>query len=420
MIEAGNILLRDARASFLKDLTLLKSTGNVEEAFSAWLLGSQVLHELDLATAVATAAQHSGAARTYRDVAVLGYGADTLGQDPAVISALNAGLQWLSGRPAFSAHTTPSFEVDGPALLGLALGIRAVESPLRDDVTAWMLEFLPKSARMQRVDGWDKCLISASAAVLGKLTLVPMPADLDIADLRIALRAKGICVASSSEEEDASAALAVIKGAEASAVDPVRSAARLAALEWILRCMPVIDLARPNTEQVLALLERMPAALKRWTWETSHRTGKKKGVPIRWTVENEYHVQNILWLLLSPVFPDLEDEENLPSLGHKHPRYDLGIPSLRLIIEVKYVRKGSQGDFAQVINEVAADASLYRTPNSGYDKLIAFVWDDSRITEQHSELIQGLKRVGGVVGAVVVARPGKMGKTQGNDENTVS
>ena len=116
-----------------------------------------------------------------------------------------------------------------------------------------------------------------------------------------------------------------------------------------------------------------------------------------------------MWVVLAPIFADLEDEENLPSLGQKHPRYDLGVPSLKLIVEVKFVYRGARREFSNVIEEVAADASLYLRDKSRYAEIVAVVWDDSRHTEQHAELKQGLLAIPGVVGAVVLTRPGRMG-----------
>jgi hypothetical protein len=58
----------------------------------------------------------------------------------------------------------------------------------------------------------------------------------------------------------------------------------------------------------------------RWTFELEKRT--VNSAVARWDVENEYHVQNLLWAVLAPLFPDIDDEENLPSIGHKKPRAD--------------------------------------------------------------------------------------------------
>ncbi len=103
-------------------------------------------------------------------------------------------------------------------------------------------------------------------------------------------------------------------------------------------------------------------------------------------IESEYHVQSFLWTILAPVFTDLEDEENFPSVGHKRPRADLGIPSLRTLVEVKFLRSSGQAALAKVIEEVVADTSLDLSTDSGYDNIMVVVWEDSAQTEQHHEL----------------------------------
>jgi hypothetical protein len=74
----------------------------------------------------------------------------------------------------------------------------------------------------------------------------------------------------------------------------------------------------------------------------------------------------------------------------------------------KFVREGTRRAFSGVIEDVAADASLYLRDPERYREIIAFVWDNSRQTHQHSELRQGLLAIPGIVGAVVIPRPGKM------------
>lgn len=73
------------------------------------------------------------------------------------------------------------------------------------------------------------------------------------------------------------------------------------------------------------------------------------------------------------------------------------------------MRGGTTRDYAAVIEEVAADASLYDSDRTRYDQIVAFVWDDARHGEQHAELVQGLRKIRGVTGAVIVPRPGRMG-----------
>ncbi len=95
------------------------------------------------------------------------------------------------------------------------------------------------------------------------------------------------------------------------------------ALRSIFAMEAAIDVAQPTISQVGELLRRIPAALKRWPWEEKAKTQHRDVIAQRWDIQNEYHVQSLAWAVLRPVFPGLEDEENLPSLGHKHPRADL-------------------------------------------------------------------------------------------------
>jgi hypothetical protein len=167
----------------------------------------------------------------------------------------------------------------------------------------------------------------------------------------------------------------------------------------------VLDVAKPTVAQVAALLRRVPAALKRWPWEDKPKTGGKHSAAQRWDVQNEYHVQSLLWAILSPLFADLEDEESLPSVGHKHPRSDLAVPSLRMVIEVKFLREGTQAARAKIVEEIAADSALYLADNSPYSAVLVFIWDESGSSHHHDEF-QALRKLRGVADVAVVSRPG--------------
>jgi hypothetical protein len=122
----------------------------------------------------------------------------------------------------------------------------------------------------------------------------------------------------------------------------------------------------------------------------------------------------MLWLLLAPLLPDLIDEESTPKVGPVQPRADIGVPSLRLIVEAKFMRADDPPK--KMVEQIAQDASLYLVAGSKYDKLIPLIWDDSRRTEHHEEMIRGLRQVAGVVDAVIVPRPGCMVPPNGTAE----
>ena len=184
-----------------------------------------------------------------------------------------------------------------------------------------------------------------------------------------------------------------------------RAAIRLAALDWIRRARPVADIRNVSIAELCNLLRELPAGLKKWTWELRART-KTSPEARKWHVDNEYHVQNLLWLLMAPIFPDLIDEDATPKVGPVQPRADIGIPSLRVIVEAKFMRPTDAPK--DMIEQIAEDASLYLVLGSKYDSLIPFIWDDSRRTEHHGEMVRGLRQISGVKDAVIVSRPGSM------------
>lgn len=159
-------------------------------------------------------------------------------------------------------------------------------------------------------------------------------------------------------------------------------------------------------DDLLRFLEHIPAGLKRWTWEDSGRT--RGAEPVQWQVDNEYHVQNLLYILLAPIFNDIADEVNLQPVGQKNPRIDLYFPSLHTIIEVKY-RKDTKKSFPTLIGEIAEDASLYRVDEIYKDSyIISFLWDCTRSTQEHTKFKEGVLKINGIDGCVVINAPSTM------------
>lgn len=170
-----------------------------------------------------------------------------------------------------------------------------------------------------------------------------------------------------------------------------------------------VALAPPNgwmLNDLIKFLERIPVGLKRWTWEESGRT--KNADPVTWLIENEYHVQNLLYVLLAPIFNDVSDEVYLQPLGQKTPRIDLYLPPIHTIIEVKY-RKNSRKSFQALIGEVAEDVSLYRADPSYKDaRIVSFLWDHTRSTQEHAKFKEGVMKIQGMDGCVVINSPSIM------------
>ena len=381
-------------------------------AYMAWVKGNEAEELLEELGAAASTLR--GGERTYRHVAVLGFASsNNAGLKAENHASLVEGVEWLAGREWFAAGRVPTFEADPIALLGVVVGIIALRTKLGDEFgiapsvivrfADWIDQLLPRSLQIVS-EPWERGLVVA-AQYLGfgsqrDATIVRSTAP----DLAAALAANGLIALSASDERAAIESIFKLSyrgsGAE-------RAATHLVALRWLYRTLPTALPGRASVTDVMSLLRGVARSLRRWRWENTPST--RGAALVRWEINNEYHVQDLLWIVLAPVFPDLEDEENLPSLGQKHPRYDLGVPSLKLIVEVKFVYRGDRREFAEVIEQVAADASLYLRDKSRYVGIIAVVWDDSRHTEQYAELEHGLLAIGGVLGAVVITRPGRMG-----------
>lgn len=185
-----------------------------------------------------------------------------------------------------------------------------------------------------------------------------------------------------------------------------------------LRCLMIYVFDKVNQEiaivppngwalhDLLNFLERIPVGMKRWTWEDSGRT--RNAFPVKWPIENEYHVQNLLYILLAPIFEDVADEVYLQPVGQKTPRVDLYLPSMHTIIEVKY-RKETKKAFPALIGEVAEDVSLYRSDPTYKDaRIVSFLWDHTRSTQEHAKFKEGILKIH-ADGCVVVSSPSTMG-----------
>lgn len=398
------LLLGDARKMLLRELRCLSGKGNLEEAFAAWLLsqGEIPFHLNDIARVVSG---HVGGQRSYQDVAILGFAAASNLLQETEQNALQEGLSWIAGREPLLDGQPQGFCTDVVSLLGIVLGARTLGN---DAITVQLREWLNKFISQNfysRLYDWQKCLLAAVCQLGGISTQISVPNTNSLADVRVALRSMGILHCDEpSEEFDQVETLALMKLDAGNSITSSRAALRLAAFESIQRIAPAASLSRPSVEDVSRILNRVPAALRRWTWENRART--RGGEARKWHIDNEYHIQNLLHFLLVPIFPDLKDEDYTPSVGQMHPRADLGIPSLKLIIEVKFMRAGDSPQ--KMIEQIAADSSLYLVNNSSYRQIIAFIWDDSCRSQEYEYMRNGLRQLRGIVDAVVVSRPGNL------------
>lgn len=152
---------------------------------------------------------------------------------------------------------------------------------------------------------------------------------------------------------------------------------------------------------VSAILSRFEAAMKRWRYDSN-----KQKNPIRWPIVSEREIQDILHLVLRSYFDDLIDEEPMHKFGHKFHKPDFAIPSLRLLIEVKYAYH--KDDFKKIEQEIIIDTKAYLSNTQDYDRILVFIYDESSSVQEHEITTRDLKKLEEIEDVIIVSRPSQI------------
>lgn len=400
----GTPLLHEALRAISSQADTLTSAGPLSLAFYHWVLAEEFPIAQAMPLAQELSEEVAGGGRSIQAVGALGF---LLGIDRSLIGAnqnsFAQGVDWLMGRRGDSQTALTSL-MQPVALTGVLIGLVAIDDDERwQKFGAW---FATLFARLQPLlsaeGGWRQellCMVKMRSEVRLHSELQLMPASVGAA----IYVARGLArFLSLSNNELALQVLGRIKSVVYEEPEP--AAIDLAVFRFLTQGASHIDLHAPSLQDAGILLRRLQSGLRRWTWDEEKKTPNSSAQ--KWAVENEYHFQNLLWAVLAPVFPDLRDEEWLASVGQKKPRADLVIPSLYLVIEVKYwrVKTSPQG----LISQIAEDVSLYLKHGSPYRKVLPVIWDQGRRVEQHDLLIAGLCEIRDVVTPVVITQPAFM------------
>lgn len=405
MSRVGNSLLRDARSAITADMEKMFGRIASDDAFVAWLLPKS--GSIPTLSSLAKLSAGRVAQRDYRDVAVLGFHIDSGAATESERKLFHNAAHQTAGRSPDHDGNLMAFCFDATAVFGICLGVTSLgDESLTCKVSQWFDSFYETVSNLPHLPEWKRSVLCMAKEMLGTSSTVS--SEHSSPDVLHALSGGKAIGAVAISECDTEAFIELVRnyGPEDETELPCL-AMRLAGIDWVYRTAPTVIPRQATVEDVCSVLREFPSGFKRWCWESKPRSKKQGAASRQWHVDNEYHVQDLLYFMLRPIFPDLLDEENFPSVGHKHPRTDLYIPSLGLIIEVKFIYPKTT--FAKIIEEIAADSSLYLAERSSYNRIVTFIWDDSRRTEQHARLVEGLNSIAGVVGNIVVSRPGMMG-----------
>jgi DpnII restriction endonuclease len=403
MNAARLLLIRDAQETLTAQVNKSSANNPLLTSFADWL-GVIPAENALVAKAVANAGNAKGGERTSRGVALLGFRSARNGKS----SAFGQQLEWLIGKPNFDAAGDPSAVlVDPIILLGIAVGLRAVTVPVQllNRITSWAEEVKADSTKITGLLLWQTELFGAA---LAKITGGSPPHSETLLWLSAALAEKQIFTIRDDQAADALRQCLE----NPSSIDDFEAVFRLKALEWARHRILEFDLHAVTIDDVVKVIRNIPQIFQRWTWEDKPRTTKRGAIARKWHIENEYHVQNLLYAILKPLLPSLDEEKYLAPTGTYQPRSDLSVLSLQLVIEVKFWYRN--GSVKELTEQVAADHSLYLRSDSPYRSIVTVIWDEGARTEEHSELERGLVGLANMKGVILISKPAGWGSTGGN------
>lgn len=369
------LLLRDAEAALAR-VAQNCEVAALEAAFQCWLRGEAPPSDAEKAFA--------SPLRDYIDVALAALGEIAGWRIDS--TRLEDGLRWLVDVALDRVGVPAPVVTDG--LAHVCLGFAARERPW---LAAWHDQVLARATTVH-----PEWLAGGGRVARGEVSICAP-------ELRVALASRGIAT---SADADAHAVLTGLLRGELPE-DAFHAQVLLTALDWTRRAAPVVLPGQATGETVARLLAEAPRALQQWPWEDKPKTKNSRAA--KWHVDNEYHVQALLWAMLAPIFTDLRREEYAPQVGPIQPRIDFGIPSLKLVIEAKFAR--TRAALKAMVNEIAQDHSTYFTSSSPYEKLIVFIWDNAGHSEDYADIRDGMRKFDRVVDAVIVSRPGHIAES---------
>ena len=85
---------------------------------------------------------------------------------------------------------------------------------------------------------------------------------------------------------------------------------------------------------------------------------KRRAEHEQFDFNDEYDVQDILYVMLKPIFTNLKDEDPIPKVGGRSSRIDLIIREENILIEVKMIKENEK-DEKRVIDDLKQDLESY-------------------------------------------------------------
>lgn len=329
--------------------------------------------------------------------------------DQTALNAWRAGILDLERRDPFPTDRQ-AFFFRPLELLGLALGLsRAFPQEAAERV--WMsghLESTAGRAVYEGADPWGRMLFTLAAHALGRSAVGQIrPRDSGALDApaHALLIWTATHVAALIEQQgwdrQASADLFLSRALTESWNDVPPGKAGVLASAISICLGNAIQLRHRPVDFLRSVLAGVPAGLSRWRYDAAPAPAG-----VQWPILEEKHFQDILWLVLRPVFPDIVDEQALPKFGFKQSTPDFAVPSLETLIEVKFIFKCA--DYKSRFEEIEKDVVEYFHASSQFRRLVVVVYDSVPCPEFQAQFTKDLMRIKGIEDVIVIERPGKL------------
>lgn len=300
-----------------------------------------------------------------------------------------------------------SFAFQPVTLIGLILGVKAItETGWRTKASQWLSSIIEKRLDSNGLTKYQALLYSYARFLLdGSPQEISVESKgLSIEDLSLLEYALRRNIFRDNRQQNISVEIRgnlieeIIKIGISGDVDEKAAIIWLAVSESVSTDISSYLL---SSYYVSAILSRFEAAMKRWRYDSDRLTS-----PIRWPIMSEREVQDILYLVLRSYFDDLIDEEAMPKFGHKFHKPDFAIPSLRLLIEVKYAYQ--KNDFKKLEQEIMVDTKAYLSNTQDYDRILVFIYDESSSVQEHDITKKDLKKLEEIEDVIIVSRPSQI------------
>lgn len=149
---------------------------------------------------------------------------------------------------------------------------------------------------------------------------------------------------------------------------------------------------------IIGILNNFENAIKKIT-DQSMRYGKDKSNKTIITINDEYDVQDILYVILKSVFPQIKYEDDVSNYGGSSKRLDFYLKEEGIIIEVKEINKADDKKYTKQMKE---DLQSYHVVNK-LSCIIFFIYAPNAIQDENSFLeLQGQQTIQGKTFDVLV------------------